>query len=368
VDSIRVWLEPGYDQGRTGAWLLDWPGAFTYGATRQVAMARVTSAAHRFVDWLVAHGEQAAPVPAVSPQVQDEDPAVTRPDGYVVNAIFAPDRRPVGADEIEAHLRRLAFARADLEMVVDRIHELESSGASLADGGRSLDEVLGHVAGAETWFVSRLEPGARYDGPRDPVKGYLAASRSFLADGLRRLASEGATERVDGKGETWTLAKIVRRSLYHSLDHLEELDRRLAASERRIDRIELRRNAQLTDPGQLRRLFATAGLLRRSRDSDETLAQTLAGSTLHLTAWDGDDLVGFARLISDESSNAYVSTVAIAPRWQDRGLGTRLMRELMLGREHMKFVLEAAEGAEQFYERLGFHRAPNAFVRPRGVS
>jgi hypothetical protein len=37
----------------------------------------------------------------------------------------------------------------------------------------------------------------------------------------------------------------------------------------------------------------------------------------------------------------------------------------MGGREGMKLVLEAAIGAESFYERLGFVRAPNAFVRPR---
>jgi hypothetical protein len=32
----------------------------------------------------------------------------------------------------------------------------------------------------------------------------------------------------DGKGEEWTLAKVLRRTLYHSLDHLAELDARFA--------------------------------------------------------------------------------------------------------------------------------------------
>jgi hypothetical protein len=36
-------------------------------------------------------------------------------------------------------------------------------------------------------------------------------------------------EAIDGKGEEWTLAKVLRRSLYHSLDHFGELETRYAA-------------------------------------------------------------------------------------------------------------------------------------------
>ena len=46
-EPIRVWLEPGYDHGRTGAWMLDWPGCFAWGATREIALARVPSAVSR---------------------------------------------------------------------------------------------------------------------------------------------------------------------------------------------------------------------------------------------------------------------------------------------------------------------------------
>jgi hypothetical protein len=34
---------------------------------------------------------------------------------------------------------------------------------------------------------------------------------------------------TDRMGETWTLAKVLRRLIYHSLDHLDELDRRLGS-------------------------------------------------------------------------------------------------------------------------------------------
>jgi predicted N-acetyltransferase YhbS len=91
----------------------------------------------------------------------------------------------------------------------------------------------------------------------------------------------------------------------------------------------------------------------------------LAGTTATVSAWEGERLVGFARIISDETTNGYISTVAVAPRWQSRGLGGRLMRALMEGREHMKLTLDARQGVEPFYERLGFKRASTTLVRPR---
>jgi ribosomal protein S18 acetylase RimI-like enzyme/predicted RNase H-like HicB family nuclease len=361
MDSIRVWLEPNYDHGRAGAWLLDWPGAFTSGDSREMALARVTPAAHRFVDWLAEHGEAVPAVPLVPAEIVDEVAAHTLEDGYEVNATFAADDRQVTSKDVESTLRRLAFARSDLLSVVDRLQGFES--VAEADE-RSVDEVLRHLAGAETWFVSRLIPSARYDGPRDSTVEYLRASRDFLADGLRRMVAERVESRSDGKGERWTLAKVVRRAIYHSLDHLDELDRRLAFAERRIERIRFSTDADL-EPAALRRLFATAGLTRRSRDDDDMIRRWLAGTPAMISAWDGDALVGYARMLTDGATNGYVSTVAVAPRWQDRGLGSLLMQRLMHGRESMKLVLEAAVGAERFYERLGFVRAPNAFVRPR---
>jgi ribosomal protein S18 acetylase RimI-like enzyme len=152
--------------------------------------------------------------------------------------------------------------------------------------------------------------------------------------------------------------------LYHSLDHLEELDRRLAVAEHRVDKVVLRRNAAI-DGEELRRLFASTGLIRRARDSADLNARMAAGSTETVSAWDADHLVGFGRLISDETTNAYISTVAIAPLWQDRGLGSRLMEWLMEGRDGLKLMLDSRDGVRGFYERFGFEPASTVLVRPR---
>ncbi|HUG48143.1 MAG TPA: GNAT family N-acetyltransferase [Candidatus Limnocylindria bacterium] len=385
--SIRVLLEPGFDHGRTGAWLADWPGAFCWGNSRAAALDRVPSAASRFVHWLARHGETAdGPPLGADPEVVEEVAAFRLDDGYEVNATFTADEQAVSADEMEAGIRRLGYARRDLLRLLDRLTKFESGGgrleieqrsaAALASGasaGRQRDEVLRHVAGAEAWFASRLDGSVRYEGPpRDGELGsYLEATRAFLLDTLRATwRSDPAASRVDGKGERWTLAKLLRRAPYHSLDHLEELDRRLALAENRAGRLEIRRRtgpaaAEELDVAQVQRLFGTTGFSRRAAASAELTRRTIQGATEVVSAWDGQRLVGFGRVISDEATNAYISTVVVAPDWQDRRVGRRIMEALLDGRDALKVTLDARDGAVSFYERLGFGRDESVMVRPR---
>ncbi|HEV3486571.1 MAG TPA: hypothetical protein VG106_14265, partial [Vicinamibacterales bacterium] len=221
MDTIRVWLEPGYDHGRTGAWMLDWPGAFTWGTSREGAMARVPSAVHRFVEWLDEHGDEAATtgrVPAVA-EVVDEVPTQRLDDGYQVMATFDADGRDVSDEELRRHIDRMRYARADLLEIIDGLQSLIGSGAELkledrdaqglasgAAAGREIEEVLAHIAQTDAWFVSRLDASARYDGPRqDNVDAFLQQSLEFLLARLTAIqAADPRAKRVAGRGETWT--------------------------------------------------------------------------------------------------------------------------------------------------------------------
>lgn len=376
---IRVWLEPGYDYGRFGAWMLDWPGCFAWGASREIALARVPSAANGHAAWLAGHGEVAPPVESDVVEIVEEVPATLVGD-YELNATFAADRRPVTDDELAASVRRLTHARSDLLALAQRLGDFEARGGSLpvesrdhdgdeagASAGRPADEVLRHVAGAETWLVSRLERDARFDAVArsDEPRRYLDATRGWAVDRLQGMfARDPAMFGTDGKGETWTLAKLLRRFLYHSLDHLEELDRRLAKAERRVDRLDVRLDAPVP-VDELIALLEVSAMRRRAAYGRERLQRMLDGSAARVSAWDGDRLVGFGRLISDGATNGYISTVAVHPHWQDRGLGRRLMERLMQGRDHLSLALGARPGVEGFYERFGFQRDPTAMNRRR---
>jgi GNAT superfamily N-acetyltransferase len=112
------------------------------------------------------------------------------------------------------------------------------------------------------------------------------------------------------------------------------------------------------DLGQLARLFDRVGWQHRTRDP-ERLAQMVRGSMYGVAAFEGDVLVGYARAISDGAFNAYVSTVAVLPEYQGRGIGRELIRRLLDGREHVQFVLHANPHVHPFYLRCGFRLAPD---------
>ncbi len=117
------------------------------------------------------------------------------------------------------------------------------------------------------------------------------------------------------------------------------------------------------DVVQLAELFGAVGFHRRIDPAN--LQAMMDGARWVLSAWHEHELIGFARVISDGVSNAYVSTVAVRPDWQRRGVGRELMRRLMAGRDRVKFVLRTSEAGERLYRSLGFIDADRILVRPR---
>ncbi len=367
---LRVWLEPGYERSRVGGWVLDAPGVFGSGRTADEALTAALTAAGRVREWLEAHGD-VFELPALGRQeVADEVPARHEPDGYEVNATFAPDRRPLAAVELERALRRMTWAREDLLATSRRIAVHEAAHGALpvdaGSGERNAEAVVRHLAGAEVWLVGRVDPSARYAGPlRDaPVDEALATTREWTVAQLRaRQPVDDGAEVADRHGETWTLAKVVRRLLYHGWDHLWELDRRLARVDGTASRV-----AVVTDRrpsgSETAALLRTVGWDVRASETD-ALATAVRESSEVATAWDGDRLVGTARSLSDGSLNALIVMVVVHPAWQGLGVGERLMRALMDGRDRVRFTLAAAPGMDDWYRSLGFEPDPRAMVRPR---
>lgn len=97
------------------------------------------------------------------------------------------------------------------------------------------------------------------------------------------------------------------------------------------------------------------------------LAHLVSGSLWVVSAWEGDQLVGFARALTDGAFNAYISTVAVLPAYQRRGIGRELVRRLMDNRDGIQFVLHANDRAYPFYLHLGLDFQPfdNVLMRPR---
>jgi len=366
---LRVGLEPGYDAGRVGVWLLDIPGAFGWAASRARALSQTPSIAGGLRDWLLDHGETLDLPPFRGVDIVEEVPPTTL-DGYERNATFEADRRAVTADDLARAQRWLTYARADLLAVADRVAAHEARHGALSAAGereeRASDEVLRHLAGAEVWLTSRVDSALRFAGPPrdgDP-REYLEATRAWMGEQLPVLvARDPAVARTDGKGETWTLAKVLRRLVYHSLDHLRELERRLARADGTADRLVVTLDRRPT-LAELTRLLLAVGWDPRTAHPDR-LETSTAASTEVVTAWDRDRMVGHARSLTDGAMAAYVSMVIVHPRYQALGVGRRLMERLLDGHDGVRFHLSAAMGMGEWYARLGFEPDERAMVRRR---
>jgi ribosomal protein S18 acetylase RimI-like enzyme len=123
------------------------------------------------------------------------------------------------------------------------------------------------------------------------------------------------------------------------------------------------REDPIVDLDQLAALFRAVGF-RRSTEHD-VLAAMVAGSRWVVSAWEGTRLVGFARAISDGVSNAYVSTVAVLPSHQRRGIGRGLMERLLADKPTVKWVVHTSDAGEGLYREHGFVDATRMLVRAR---
>ncbi|WP_175419312.1 GNAT family N-acetyltransferase [Glutamicibacter creatinolyticus] len=95
-------------------------------------------------------------------------------------------------------------------------------------------------------------------------------------------------------------------------------------------------------------------------DQPDILLQVLAASLHTVTAWDQTRLVGLARVVGDGQTICYLQDVLVHPDHQRRGLGRRLVLEVLrpYARVRQTVLLTDADPAlASFYRALGFHRA-----------
>lgn len=220
---LRIGIENGAE-GRTIAWALEHPGCFAYGADEHQALHNLPAAYQEYVYWIARHELN----PWVSPIDQElhveetwqvytinEDFELID-EGYEVDAWFLHDWKPLTAVDIERGLKLLSWSRADLLAAVQglkpEILELKRPGERWSISG-----ILKHVAGAEWWYLDRLNLAfPRDELPEDPFER-LDKVRPVLVKVLPEL--EGSRQVVGVDGEFWSPRKLLRRAIWHERDH-----------------------------------------------------------------------------------------------------------------------------------------------------
>ena len=121
-------------------------------------------------------------------------------------------------------------------------------------------------------------------------------------------------------------------------------------------------------PQQFNQLTDSVGWGTRD---EAVVEKALAKSLYCVGAFDDDKLVGFARIIGDETIFLYIQDVMVTPEYQGQKIGTGIMKKLIDKINQFKTVnsgirtyLGASSGKEDFYKRFGFETRADAGLGP----
>ena len=113
------------------------------------------------------------------------------------------------------------------------------------------------------------------------------------------------------------------------------------------------------DEGAALALYAAVGWTNYTQ-RPEMLRRAFAGSLCTLCAYDGGRIAGLVRAVGDGASVLCVQDLLVLPEYQRRGIGSRMLRELLARYPDVyQTVLLTDDTPEHaaFYEHAGFTNA-----------
>ncbi len=92
------------------------------------------------------------------------------------------------------------------------------------------------------------------------------------------------------------------------------------------------------------------------------LVQAALSRTINITAWDGGQLVGCVRILTDGYFFSTIPEILVDPAYQGQGIGRQLM-EFAWERAPTGFFFGAQPGNEGFFEKLGYERSLRSYAK-----
>lgn len=191
---------------RSFAVALDWPGWTRPGRRAEAALDTLTAYQERYRTILALDGHAFDPGPL---QLVAQVPGNATTEFGAPAVIADADRQAMDAEELDRRLGILRTCWGAFDHVAAVAPEELRTGPR--GGGRMTSEIVAHVFEAERAYASKI--GVR---PRDVAVGDVAGLRE-------RLVTAASQRPADLR---WPLAYWIRRSAWHALDHLWEIEDR----------------------------------------------------------------------------------------------------------------------------------------------
>lgn len=131
-----------------------------------------------------------------------------------------------------------------------------------------------------------------------------------------------------------------------------------------MSEIEYKINVSL-ETGQVIELYDNCELPRPTHD-EARIAEMFANSTLVVSAWHDDELIGVSRALTDFVWCCYLADLAVRKDFQKSGVGRKLVevtREAV-GEKSMVLLLSVPDALE-YYPKIGMGKVENGFIYNR---
>ncbi|MEM7799791.1 MAG: DinB family protein [Chloroflexota bacterium] len=226
--NMRVYLEFG--KKKVGVSAVDWPGLSRTAKTEEAALDMLLSYGSRYATVLHAAGIDFAP-----PSSIEAFDVVERIEGDAGTDFGGPaaipsfDSRDHIMEDESILLPQLNILRA-CWAGFDRAAE-DAVGKELRKGprggGRDLNKMIAHVVEAEQAYIRRI--AAKVPKMKDePLHETLQRTRVAIEEALFSAVRNGLPEKGPRGGKIWTPQAFIRRAAWHLLDHLWEIEDRIA--------------------------------------------------------------------------------------------------------------------------------------------
>ncbi len=223
VPVTKVYTEVGAKRVFAGA--LDWPGWCRNARDEKSALEALVGYGTRYSNVVSGIG-LGFPAPKTTTGLE----VVERLEGDATTDFGAPaippaaDSRRVPARELARQLSILEACWAALDLAAKAAVGVQLTKGPRG-GGRDLDAILGHVAGAEGGYVRRLAAKAP-DVEGNVTRSVMIEIRGVVLDAITRAATKGLPAEGPRGGKLWTARYFVRRTAWHALDHAWEIEDR----------------------------------------------------------------------------------------------------------------------------------------------
>jgi GNAT superfamily N-acetyltransferase len=216
------------------------------------------------------------------------------------------------------------------------------------------------------WFASGVIGWpfikAGFDGG-DPTSGVLRFVLVIFAGAI----GAGAVGMTIGRGAGWVWQRVhERRRARAAVTASVAPATPATAAQRRAPKLPLP-SLRFLDSALSAEAYLTLIHRVESGNHDAKRVAAALDRTINVTAWDGDRLVGVARIMSDGYLFAALADLVVDPDYQRRGLGSELMNRVFERTPRGALFVGAPLTSSGFFDHIGCDRGPTGFTMRRAA-